>query len=76
MPVVVVTFVVVITGLYFNYRSRLQVEERNRVLVMELDAAASIRDPKELRRTVPVLVLTVLAFFAHQALELEPRPWR
>ncbi len=39
---------------------------------MELDAAASIRDPKELRRTVPVLVLTVLAFFAHQALGLEP----
>ncbi|MFN8112232.1 MAG: ArsB/NhaD family transporter [Solirubrobacterales bacterium] len=71
-PVVVVTFAVVIAGLYAFYRGRLQVEEKNRVLVMELDAAASIRDPKELRRTVPVLVLTVLAFFAHQALGLEP----
>ena len=46
VPVVVVTFVVVITGLYLNYRSRLQIEERNRALVMELDAAASIRDPR------------------------------
>ena len=43
-PIVVVTFVVVITGLYLFYRDRLQIEPKNRVLVMELDAAASIRD--------------------------------
>ena len=71
-PVVVVTFAVVITGLYAFYRGRLQIEEKNRRFVMELDAGASIRDEKELRRTVPVLVLTVLAFFAHQPLGLEP----
>ena len=39
---------------------------------MDLDAAASIRDHDELRRTVPVLVVTILAFFAHQALHIEP----
>ena len=39
---------------------------------MELDARASIRDHDELRRTGPVLVVTVLAFFAHQALHIEP----
>ncbi len=39
---------------------------------MELDARASIRDTAELRRTGPVLVLTILAFFAHQALHIEP----
>ena len=39
---------------------------------MELDAAGSIRDRDELRRTGPVLLLTVLAFFAHQALHIEP----
>ncbi len=39
---------------------------------MELDAVASIRDWPELRRTGPVLALTVLAFFAHQALHVEP----
>src|SRR4051812_24739414 len=38
---------------------------------MELDAVASIRDAAELRRTGPVL--TILAFFAHQALKnIEP----
>ncbi len=71
-PVVVVTFAVVIAGLYFAYRKRLQIEPRNRELVMELDARGSLRDRDELRRTVPVLVLTVLAFFGHQALDIEP----
>jgi Na+/H+ antiporter NhaD/arsenite permease-like protein len=71
-PAVLVTFAVVIGFLYLVYRSRLQIEEKARTLVMELDAKASIRDARELRRTVPVLVLTVLAFFAHQALHIEP----
>ena len=39
---------------------------------MELDAVASIRDSAELRRSGPVLLLTILAFFAHQALHIEP----
>jgi len=71
-PIVAVTFVVVTAGLYLYYRRRIQIEPKNRKLVMELDAKASIRDAEELRRTVPVLVITVLAFFAHQALHIEP----
>ena len=71
-PVVVVTFAAVIPLLYLFFRKRLQVEERNRKAVMELNARASIRDAAELRRTGPVLLLTVLAFFAHQALHIEP----
>src|SRR5688572_12616808 len=71
-PIVLVTFVVVTAGLYAYYRPQLQTTPRARELVMELDAKASIRDHDELRRTVPVLLLTVLAFFAHQALHIEP----
>jgi Na+/H+ antiporter NhaD/arsenite permease-like protein len=71
-PIVIVTFAVVIGLLYLWYRPKLQVEEKNRRYVMELDAARSIRDADELRRTVPVLVVTILAFFAHQALHIEP----
>jgi Na+/H+ antiporter NhaD/arsenite permease-like protein len=71
-PIVVVTFAVVVPLLYLVFRSRLRVEEENRRAVMELDALASIRDSAELRRTGPVLVATVLAFFAHQALHIEP----
>jgi Na+/H+ antiporter NhaD/arsenite permease-like protein len=71
-PIVIVTFAIVIPLLYLVFRRRLQIEERNRKAVMELNAMASIRDSAELRRTGPVLVATVLAFFAHQALHVEP----
>lgn len=71
-PVVVVTFAAVVPLLYLFFRRHLHVEERNRRAVMELDAIASIRDWGELRRSGPVLVLTVLAFFAHQTLHIEP----
>jgi Na+/H+ antiporter NhaD/arsenite permease-like protein len=71
-PIVIVTFAAVVPLLYLVFRRRLQVEEKNRAAVMGLNAAASIRDAAELRRTGPVLALTVLAFFAHQALHVEP----
>ena len=71
-PVAIITFAVVTTGLYWAYRSRLQISPEAQSKVMELDAADSIEDARELRRTVPILVATILLFFAHQALHLEP----
>ena len=71
-PVVLVTFVVVIGLLYAVFRKRVQVPEENRRYIMEMDASSSIRDADELRRTGPVLVGTILVFFAHQALHIEP----
>ena len=71
-PVAILTFVLVLGILYRVFRSRLQIEDKNRKYVMELDAASSIRDADELRRTGPVLVLTIIAFFGHQALGIEP----
>ena len=71
-PIVVVTFVVTIAVLYLFYRRKLEIKPENRRFVMELDAAGSITDRKELNRTGTVLLLTILAFFAHQALGIEP----
>jgi Na+/H+ antiporter NhaD/arsenite permease-like protein len=71
-PIALVVFAVVVPLLHLLFRRRLQVEERSRAALMGLDAAASIRDAAELRRTGPVLLATVLAFFAHQALHIEP----
>src|SRR5918996_93272 len=70
--IVVVVFLIIIPLLYLWFRPQLQVDERNRRYVMELDAAGSIRDEHELRRTVPVLIGTILLFFAHQPLHIEP----
>ncbi|HKJ34958.1 MAG TPA: ArsB/NhaD family transporter [Solirubrobacterales bacterium] len=71
-PVVFVTFFVVIGILYTIYRKRLQIPEENRRYIMEMDASSSIRDYDELRRTLPVLIGTIVFFFAHQALHIEP----
>jgi Na+/H+ antiporter NhaD/arsenite permease-like protein len=71
-PIVVLTFVVVVGLVYLAYRSRLRIAPDARKRVMDLDAAAAIEDRDELLRTVPVLVATIVLFFLHQALELEP----
>ncbi|MBA2349380.1 MAG: ArsB/NhaD family transporter [Solirubrobacterales bacterium] len=71
-PPAIIAFVVVTSGLYFYFRSRLQIAPEARDRVMELDAAKSIEDPAELKRLMPVLGLTIAGFFAHQALHIEP----
>jgi Na+/H+ antiporter NhaD/arsenite permease-like protein len=71
-PLAVITFAAVTGGLYLVFRQRLQIAPEARARVMELDARRSIEDMDELKRTVPVLVGTILLFFAHQALHLEP----
>jgi Na+/H+ antiporter NhaD/arsenite permease-like protein len=71
-PLALITFAVVTAGLYLVFRRRLQVAPEARARVMELDARRSIEDMDELKRTVPILVGTIVLFFAHQALHLEP----
>jgi Na+/H+ antiporter NhaD/arsenite permease-like protein len=71
-PAAVIAFVVVTPGLYLAYRARLRIRPEARKHLLQLDAARSIEDRDELVRTVPILVATILAFFLHQALGLEP----
>jgi Na+/H+ antiporter NhaD/arsenite permease-like protein len=63
---------VVTAGLYAVFRRQLRVAPEAQARLMELDARRSIEDMDELKRTVPVLVATILLFFAHQALHIEP----
>lgn len=71
-PIAVLSFVVVTGVLYLAYRPQLQVDPRARKRVLELDARRSIEDRDELLRTIPILVLTIVVFFFHQVLDLEP----
>lgn len=71
-PIVIPTLVVVVGMLYLGYRRRLQVAPEARERVRQLDAARAIDDPDELRRLLPVLALTMVAFFLHGMLHLEP----
>jgi Na+/H+ antiporter NhaD/arsenite permease-like protein len=71
-PIAIVTFFIVIGLLYAVFRRQLQIPEKNREYIMEMDAGSSIRDAAELKRTGPVLLATILFFFAHQTLHIEP----
>jgi Na+/H+ antiporter NhaD/arsenite permease-like protein len=71
-PVAAVAFVVCTGVLYLLYRSKLRIRPEARSRVLELDAKASIEDRAELRRTLPIMVLTILAFFVHKAIGIEP----
>jgi Na+/H+ antiporter NhaD/arsenite permease-like protein len=71
-PIVALTLVVVLGVLYVTYRGQLRSSPVARRRVMDLDAAAAIEDREELVRTVPVLLVTIVVFFFHKALDLEP----
>jgi Na+/H+ antiporter NhaD/arsenite permease-like protein len=71
-PIVVITLLVVVPLLFLAYRDRLRIAPEARDRVMELDARRSISDRDELRRTLPILLGTVAAFFVHKPLHLEP----
>ncbi len=72
MPAAVSILAVISVALYFVFRKRIQVAEENKKYVMELDARASIRDWSELKRTLPVLLGTIVFFFLHQYIHVEP----
>ena len=71
-PIALIAFVVVTGLLYVWFRPRLQIAAEARDRVMELDARRSIEDPEELKRALPVLLGTILLFFVHKPLHLEP----
>ena len=71
-PVVIVTFLVITAGLYAVFRKRLRIDPVVADRVEHMDADGAITDADELRRTLPILVLTILVFFVHKQLHLEP----
>ncbi|ADB51041.1 ArsB/NhaD family transporter [Conexibacter woesei] len=71
-PIAYFTTAVVVCLLYLAFRRKLQIAPDAREKVMELDAKRSIENPDELKRLLPVLLLTIVAFFLHKPLGLEP----
>ena len=71
-PVAAVAFVVVTAALYLFYRDSLRGPADARERLMSLDARASIEDRDELRRSLPILIGTIVLFFVHKPLHLEP----
>src|SRR5918999_374450 len=71
-PIAIIAFTVVTGLLYLWFRPQLQIAPAARKRVLALDARKSIEDPDELKRALPVLIGTILIFFVHKPLHLEP----
>ncbi len=71
-PVAIVTLVVVTGGLALVFRSQLRVDPARAQEIAALDAARDMREADKVGRTMAVLIGTIVAFFLHTLLHLEP----
>jgi Na+/H+ antiporter NhaD/arsenite permease-like protein len=71
-PVSIVTLLVVTTGLALAFRSQLQIEPERADEVEKLDPAADMRDAPYVTRSLVVLLGTIVGFFLHAPLHIEP----
>jgi Na+/H+ antiporter NhaD/arsenite permease-like protein len=71
-PVALLTLVVASTLLALVYRHRLRPAPERAAQIASLDPARDLRAAKKVKRTLAVLVGTILAFFLHAPLHLEP----
>jgi Na+/H+ antiporter NhaD/arsenite permease-like protein len=71
-PVSLFTLVVVTACLYLAFRKRLAIAPERAAEIDRLDAARDIRESRYVKRSIAVLVGTIVAFFLHSLLHLEP----
>jgi Na+/H+ antiporter NhaD/arsenite permease-like protein len=71
-PVSLVTLAAVTTILYVVFRDRLAVDPERAAEIQKLDAARDMRESRYVKRSIAVLLGTILAFFLHTLLHVEP----
>jgi Na+/H+ antiporter NhaD/arsenite permease-like protein len=71
-PVAIVTLVTVVSGLAFAFRRQLRIDPSRAAEIARLDPARDMRGAKNVGRTLAVLIGTIIAFFLHSPLHLEP----
>ena len=71
-PVAIVTLLVVTAGLALAFRSQLRIAPERALEVDKLDAAADMREAPYVKRSLAVLLGTIVGFFLHAPLHIEP----
>ncbi len=71
-PVAFVTLGIVTTGLYFAFRKQLVVAPERVAELERLDPARDVRESRYVKRSIAVLLGTIIAFFLHAPLHIEP----
>jgi Na+/H+ antiporter NhaD/arsenite permease-like protein len=64
-PIILIIGAVTLVILYFIYRKELVVTDEKRRALMALDEKSFIKDPKLMKKSIIVLVLTLLGFILH-----------
>ncbi|HWG55629.1 MAG TPA: ArsB/NhaD family transporter [Gaiellaceae bacterium] len=71
-PVAFVTLLTVTAGLALAFRRQLVVDPERTGEVAKLDAAADMREAPYVKRSLAVLLATIVGFFLHAPLHIEP----
>jgi Na+/H+ antiporter NhaD/arsenite permease-like protein len=71
-PVAILTLLTVTAGLAFAFRDQLRVTPERAAEIARLDPARDMREARRVKRSLAVLLGTILAFFLHTVLHLEP----
>jgi Na+/H+ antiporter NhaD/arsenite permease-like protein len=71
-PVAIVTLAFVTALLYLVFRAQLAIPPERAAEIVGLDPARDVRESRHVKRSVAVLLGTILAFFFHSPLHLEP----
>lgn len=71
-PFVVVILIIYCICLKMYYSKRMQVTVEKRARIMELNEAAAITDPANMKRGGFVMILTIIGFLLHGALGIQP----
>ena len=70
-PIAVINLIVVVGILSFLYRKKLMAQDSLKAEIMKLEPEAEIKDRRLLKKSLAILMLTLLGFFMHQSLNLE-----
>lgn len=71
LPIVFVLIIIIMGYLLFIYRKQLQVTAQQREQLMKLSAAAYIVDPVLVRKSILVLLFTIVGFIFHAIIHVE-----
>jgi Na+/H+ antiporter NhaD/arsenite permease-like protein len=71
-PVIVIIFVAYLATVRWLFRRSITISEEMRARIFEFDESKAITDRPLLRRCLVVLGLTIIGFFLHEALHLQP----
>lgn len=71
-PVSIVTLLLVTCFLYLVFRRSLRSAPERAAHIMELDPMQEVRESQNVRRTLAILVATIVLFFLHSTLHIAP----